>query len=658
MSARRGGFAVVAVGMFVLVGLALVSSASAQPTPPVAPSEVGDRLDVDRFDLVRLAVPEDGAASAIVSLPLDGEPCELVLEHCSLRAPDFRVLVGRPDGTLAEVPPPAPRTYRGWVVGRAETRVAATLYDGQLTALIVAGDELWGLQPLSEFAPGADAAVHVLYRSEDVRPIDVNLATDMLFPPGWSESPEPAGFGGGLPCDMLCQIAFDADYEFYRLNGSSVPETVADIEFVLSGVEAIFARDVQIAYELTTVIVRESEPDPYSSNDPYGLIYEFRDEWRQNQTDVVRDVAHLMTGKFMGGIVVGLSWVGVICDQDYGFGWSRSRFSSNTIYRVGLTAHELGHNWNARHCDGAPDCYIMCSELGGCAGDLTRFGTQAVSAITAHRDTRDCLTEAGPHIVTQPTPYQLVCAGQMVSLSVEVAEPLVSYQWRRGTTELHDDGVHVFGATSATLMLLGVTETDAASDYNCLVTDLTNGCQAVSDYAEIDVDTHVPVITQQPADQTVEPGGIATVHVGVEQPYAADFEWRREGVPLEDDGRIMGATTDTLVIYPVEPADAGSYDCLVTSQLGSHCAVTSDPALLTVAPGDNCPEDLNGDGRVDLSDLSQLLAHYRTPSGASPEHGDIDRDGDVDLEDLAALLARYRQDCPGLPQQGSDIDPP
>jgi hypothetical protein len=51
--------------------------------------------------------------------------------------------------------------------------------------------------------------------------------------------------------------------------------------------------------------------------------------------------------------------------------------------------------------------------------------------------------------------------------------------------------------------------------------------------------------------------------------------------------------------------------------------------------------DLDGDGDVDLSDLSALLANYGTSSGANPEDGDLDGDGDVDLSDLSALLANY-----------------
>jgi hypothetical protein len=59
----------------------------------------------------------------------------------------------------------------------------------------------------------------------------------------------------------------------------------------------------------------------------------------------------------------------------------------------------------------------------------------------------------------------------------------------------------------------------------------------------------------------------------------------------------------------------------------------------------DCPEDLNGDGTIDLADLAELLGNYGD-SGVDPEEGDLDGDGDVDLADLAQLISVYGQDCP------------
>ncbi|MBU0617811.1 MAG: hypothetical protein KKI02_08850 [Planctomycetes bacterium] len=60
----------------------------------------------------------------------------------------------------------------------------------------------------------------------------------------------------------------------------------------------------------------------------------------------------------------------------------------------------------------------------------------------------------------------------------------------------------------------------------------------------------------------------------------------------------------------------------------------------------DCPEDLNRDGEVNLSDLAQLLGGYGITSGAAHEDGDVDGDGDVDLSDLAQLLGMYGRSCP------------
>ena len=115
-------------------------------------------------------------------------------------------------------------------------------------------------------------------------------------------------------------------------------------------VNFIYARDLLMRHITSTVIVRTSEPDPYTTKDPFALLNRFRDEWNANQVGTPRDTAHLVTGRQMDGNIIGLAWVGVVCNLPWAYALSEFNFSFAT--HVTLIAHEVGHNWNAPHCDG------------------------------------------------------------------------------------------------------------------------------------------------------------------------------------------------------------------------------------------------------------------------------------------------------------------
>lgn len=359
-------------------------------------------MNLYHADLAVVDLPMEVGDEMVAVFDYEGEDIVLALRRHSLRSPDFRVRVQGSDGMLRDVAVPEPETYRGLVIGSQGSQATVSLVPGGIRAQIRMGDgRTLFVEPLSAVDPLSAPDLHVVYMPEDVIEGDWRCGNDDFAIGGEGNLVDPhvrSNLGDELqgPAagpNMLCEIAFDADYEFYQKNGSSVANTVADIEAVLNGMDAIYDNDVDIVYLITEVIVRSNVNDPYTTSDPEGLLTQFQSEWNNNQRGVHRDIAHLMTGRNLSGSVIGIAYLSVICSQTMGYGLSESRFTSSMYQRVGLTAHEVGHNWSAQHCSGS-SCYIMCPTLGGCGRHLDRFGTAAINSITRHRDSRNCLEEA------------------------------------------------------------------------------------------------------------------------------------------------------------------------------------------------------------------------------------------------------------------------
>jgi len=85
-----------------------------------------------------------------------------------------------------------------------------------------------------------------------------------------------------------------------------------------------------------------------------------------------------------------------------------------------------------------------------------------------------------------------------------------------------------------------------------------------------------PLIAQQPADAAVPAGAAATFGVVPNGPSggaettsrsssaALTYQWRRNLVPLTDDGHVSGSTTSTLTIHDASDADTAYYDVVVS----------------------------------------------------------------------------------------------
>ena len=85
-----------------------------------------------------------------------------------------------------------------------------------------------------------------------------------------------------------------------------------------------------------------------------------------------------------------------------------------------------------------------------------------------------------------------------------------------------------------------------------------------------------PVITIQPADQTVHDGSTAFFTVSAAGMAPLRYQWRKDGAD------ILGATGATCALGLARIHQAGSYTVVVTDPVGS--VTSAVPAVLTVSP--------------------------------------------------------------------------
>lgn len=404
----------------------------------------------------------------VVQVLLGEEVRTLELHAFSMRSDQCRFYVQDERG-LVEVDPPPVATYRGDVKEDPGAVVTASIVDGQLKAVIVdSNDEFWVIEPADKAMPGVPPDWHVVYRASDDLTESgicgvVGGAAPLPIPEpngGVNADASPVSGGAG---QGRTEIGFDADFEFFQANGSSVADTIADIESVMNTVGYIYQGQIPgqppgglfddpICYEITGFIVRTVEPDPYISTDPDTMLCEFTNEWNANVPDspagIPRDVAHLFTGKNMNGTTIGIAWPGVVCDFIFGncnggrLHYGISQLITNAINRVQLTAHELGHNWSACHCNqmactggGADsDCGVMNSFINGSLA----FGNRAITAIVGYRNnTANCLTDCENPLFVDAAGPDPSCDGLEDGSALcpyhTVSQAVAEFHWVGGT---------------------------------------------------------------------------------------------------------------------------------------------------------------------------------------------------------------------------------
>jgi len=182
----------------------------------------------------------------------------------------------------------------------------------------------------------------------------LDLVPESLSPNASEGSPLGAPETAAAAAAYTARIAVETDAEYYNHFGNTAAATnyAADLFAYAS---TIYEREIGTSMNVSYLRLWSggTASDPWTATaGTSAALDEFVTYWRNNMASVNRTLAHMLSGKGLGG---GVAYVGVLCDNRYGYGLSSSlgyNFTpgtTQTLWDTLVVTHEIGHNFNSPH---------------------------------------------------------------------------------------------------------------------------------------------------------------------------------------------------------------------------------------------------------------------------------------------------------------------
>ena len=183
------------------------------------------------------------------------------------------------------------------------------------------------------------------------------------------DEPTAVGDGGGLagvqPCRQV-RIAYETDYEFLQLFSGNTAAATGYVGTMAAALTSIYSRDVNARLSLRYLRLWSTSNDPWNATSTSAELEEFGAHWQLNMNSVVRELAHFLSGRGLGG---GVAYLPGLCNSGAAYGVSANlggyfptplvdNYDGN--WDIYVVAHELGHNF------GAPHTHNYAPPLDGC----------------------------------------------------------------------------------------------------------------------------------------------------------------------------------------------------------------------------------------------------------------------------------------------------
>jgi hypothetical protein len=588
-SFRRSGFMGGHLRLASIVAVSLATLFSVGTPVPRARAERPRDLQVESIEQVlsgfdRVLLDPAGAAAQV----RDGQPISIVtpratfevtLEPHDIRSPRYRATVSHDGGIIDEVAPGPVTTYRGTVAGMPGAEARFSITDEGLTGLILAEEEWYYVEPERSFSKAAPAASHVVYSRSDMRAQTVGTCANTLAHEigGAADYVAPqvaeklAGAQGGGPMPFV-EIATEADYEYFRVLGG-VNRSLDEILAVLNQVEGVYVNQIGVTFEVVYQNVWDTREDPYDSDDASGRLGEFQRHWNANNATIARDITHFWTAANFDSSTLGIAYVEVVCTSRT-FSYGLSTYLASAPGKFILTAHEIGHNFSARHPDQLTPPVDVCDNtimqsFVGTGFKFCRYSRDQIQSwVSGHSS---CLTNnrlpAG-----SAGPDRFVGQGDTVTLIGSGTDPdfdALSYRW----TQTEGPSVTLTGATTAAPSFAAPSVTaDTDLVFSVAIEDGRGGIATDTVLVTV-VPEPLPgiTVTAPAGGSIVKPGKKLKITWTVDPEITGDLK-----VELSRDG---GATFETL--FGAVQASAGKKKWAVTAPKTARAIIrlssVSDP---------------------------------------------------------------------------------
>ena len=274
------------------------------------------------------------------------------------------------------------RPLRGALEGVPDSWARLTLgASGGWHGMFFDGEDVYAIEPASSLAGAlvqpapADATDTVIFRLTDaLLPTSAAYCGTSGSEHGKSALEALKAVGAEIPAARGLSparrlvVSLVADHEFatfFAHQGTSAEEAIVQRMNIVDG---IFSAQLGVHLELGRTTVFETPNDPFTMRKANDLLEQLRDYRASAAAERGTGITHLMTGRDIDGDTVGIAYIGTVCGG--GAASSLSEGVRSTTAAALITAHEIGHNFNAPHdgegaCAATPKSYLMSPQLNG-----------------------------------------------------------------------------------------------------------------------------------------------------------------------------------------------------------------------------------------------------------------------------------------------------